>query len=69
MESLKQTNTFESVAIEGNQKKDVIIEISNGSNINQPMGLYLVIYKNVDAGKRTNTLRFILYCTESDAWV
>lgn len=55
MESLKQTNTFESVAIEGNQKKDVIIEISNGSNINQPMGLYLVIYKNVDAGKRTNT--------------
>ncbi len=55
MESLKQTNTFESVAVEGNQKKDVIVEISNGSNINQPMGLYLVIYKNVDAGKRTNT--------------
>lgn len=54
LESLKQTNTFESTAVDGNQKKDTIIEISNGSNINQPMGLYLVIYKNVDSGRRTN---------------
>lgn len=54
IESLKQTNTFESTAVNGNQKGDTIIEISNGSNINQPMGIYLVIYKNVDTAKRTN---------------
>lgn len=57
-ESIKQTNQFESTAIEGNQKKDTIVEISNGSNINMPAGIYLVIYKSVDAGKRTNQLDF-----------
>lgn len=57
-ESIKQTNQFESTAIEGNQKKDTIVEISNGSNINMPAGIYLVIYKAVDAGKRTNQLDF-----------
>lgn len=55
LESLKQTNTFESTTIAGNQKGDTLVEISNGTNINQPMGLYLVVYKNVDSGRRTNT--------------
>ncbi len=55
LESLRQTNMFESTAIEAGSKKDVVIEISNGNNINQPQGIYLVIYKNVDTGKRTNT--------------
>lgn len=58
LESLKQTNQFESTATEANQKKDVIVEISNGSNINMPSGIYLVIYKSVDTGKRTNMLDF-----------
>jgi hypothetical protein len=58
MESIKQTNQFESTATEANQKKDVIVEISNGSNINMPAGIYLVIYKSVDTGKRTNMLDF-----------
>lgn len=55
LESLRQTNTFESSATEAGSKKDVIVEISNGTNINQPQGIYLVIYKNVDSGRRTNT--------------
>jgi hypothetical protein len=38
-----------------NTKKDVIVEISNGSNINMPNGIYLVIYKDVDTGRRTNS--------------
>lgn len=59
LESIHQTNTFESSATEAGNKKDVIVEISNGSNINQPQGIYLVIYKNVDSGRRTNT--FDLY--------
>lgn len=61
MESLKQTNQFESTATEANQKKDVIVEISNGSNINMPAGIYLVIYKSVDTGKRTNMLDFYAF--------
>ena len=56
LESLKNTNRFESMATEAGQKKDVIIEISNGSNINMPAGIYLVIYKSVDSGKRTNIM-------------
>ena len=61
LESLKQTNQFESTATEANQKKDVIVEISNGSNINMPAGIYLVIYKSVDTGKRTNMLDFYAF--------
>lgn len=56
LESIKRTNTFESTATEAGQKKDVIVEISNGSNINMAPGIYLVIYKSVDSGKRTNIL-------------
>lgn len=55
MESLHHTNSFESTATEAGQKKDVIVEISNGSNINMAPGIYLVIYKNVDSGKRSNS--------------
>lgn len=56
LESIKNTGRFESMATEAGQKKDVIVEISNGSNINMPGGIYLVIYKSVDAGRRTNLL-------------
>lgn len=55
MDALHHTNTFESTATEAGQKKDIILEISNGSNINMTPGIYLVIYKNVDSGKRSNS--------------
>ena len=53
--SIKETNHFESTAIHATMKKDSIIEISNGSNIGMPTGIYLVVYKNVDSGNRSNT--------------
>lgn len=53
--SISATNTFESTATEAGMKKDCIVEISNGSNINMSPGIYLVIYKNVDSNKRSNT--------------
>lgn len=56
LESLKATGKFESMATEAGQKKDVIVEISNGSNVGMAPGIYLVIYKSVDAGKRTNIM-------------
>lgn len=52
--SIKETNHFESTAIHATMKKDSIIEISNGSNIGMPTGIYLVVYKNVDSGNRSN---------------
>lgn len=56
LEAIKNTGTFESTATEAGQKKDVILEISNGKNINMNPGIYLVMYKQVDTGKRTNTM-------------
>lgn len=56
LDSIKNTGTFESTATEAGQKKDVILEISNGKNINMNPGIYLVMYKQVDTGKRTNTM-------------
>jgi len=53
--SLRETNTFESTAVVAGIRQDSIVEISNGSNINMTPGIYLVIYKNVDSGKRSNT--------------
>lgn len=53
--SIKETGTFTPVAIE-NGKKDSIVEISNGSNIGRGPGIYLVIYKQVDSGRRTNNM-------------
>ena len=53
--SLKETNRFESAAIVAGTKRDCIVEISNGDNISMNPGIYLVIYKNVDMDKRSNT--------------
>ena len=65
IESIKQTNTFESTATEAGQKKDAIVEISNGKNINLPNGIYLVIYKGVDPGKRTNQFEAYPFASSS----
>lgn len=51
--ALKNSQPFIPIGIFAGMKKDAIIEISDGSNINMPTGLYLVIYKSPDAAKRT----------------
>lgn len=56
IESVKTTGTFTSSACRCGSKQDCIVEISNGSNINYPAGIYLVLYKNIDSGNRTNTM-------------
>ena len=58
LDSIKATGTFTNAAIEVGSKKDCMVEISNGRSINKPAGIYLVIYKGLDTGKRTNTLDF-----------
>ncbi len=55
-DEIKRTGNFKSASIIAGQKKDAIIEISNGSNINMPAGIYLCIYKNLDPNKRTNNM-------------
>ena len=57
-QSLKESGTFQPMAILAGQNKNAIIEISNGSNIDQVEGIYLVIYKNLDDGKRSQTYDF-----------
>lgn len=56
MESLKNTGTFTSAGIRVGMKQDAMVEINNGSTINMAPGIYLVIYKNLDSGNRTNNL-------------
>lgn len=58
LDGVKGTGTFETSAILAGQKKDTIIEISNGDNLGLPTGIYLVIYKNVDQGRRSTTFNF-----------
>ncbi len=60
LETVKNTGTFTPTAMRVTNSKgnDSIIEISNGSNLNLAPGIYLVIYKNVDSGNRTNTLEY-----------
>lgn len=55
LESLKNTNRFTPTATMATQKGDAIVEISDGSNLNLNPGIYLVLYKNVDGGKRSGT--------------
>lgn len=56
MESIKNTGTFTSAGVRAGSKQDAIVEINNGSTINMAPGIYLVIYKNLDSGNRTNNL-------------
>ena len=58
LDSMKSTGTFETSAILAGQKRDCIIEVSNGDNLGLPTGIYLVIYKNVDPGRRSTSFEF-----------
>lgn len=58
LESLKNVGRFTPVGTMATQKNDSIVEISDGSNINMSPGIYLVLYKNVDVGKRSNTYEY-----------
>ena len=54
--AIKSNGSFTPVGIRVGSKRDCIIEISNGSNIGQQDGIYLVIYKGLDNTNRTNIL-------------
>ena len=54
-EAMKKGEPIVPMAVVAGQKKDTILEISDGSNIGMPTGLYFVLYKGVDSGSRTNT--------------
>lgn len=56
MDSVKNTGTFTSAGVKLGMKQDAMIEINNGSTLNMSPGIYLVIYKNLDSGNRTNNL-------------
>lgn len=56
MESVKNTGTFTSAGVKVGGKQDAMVEINNGSTLNMSPGIYLVIYKNMDSGNRTNNL-------------
>lgn len=53
---IKETGNFTPMAIQAGSKNDCMVEISNGSNIGMPAGIYLVLYKGLDTGKRTNIM-------------
>ena len=55
LDNMKKGEPFVPTAVIAGQKKDTILEISDGSNINMPTGLYFVLYKNIDANSRTGT--------------
>ena len=57
-DSIKANGTFTPVGFRAGSKKDCVIEISNGENIHMPTGIYLVIYKGLDNGNRTNVIEF-----------
>lgn len=48
LESIKATGTFESDGVECGVKSNNLVAISNGSEIDQAPGMYLVIYKDLD---------------------
>lgn len=56
--SIKSTGTFTPAGVRCGRKLDNIVEISNGSNIGAAAGVYLVIYKGLDNGNRTNVFDF-----------
>lgn len=56
---LKDTGSFKSVGTDAGANDDCRVEISNGSNINEQPGIYLVIYKDLDRStKRTNNMNY-----------
>lgn len=57
-ESIKKTGQFTPVGTKVGSARNNLIEISNGSNIGQPEGVYLVLYKDLDNGDRTNQADF-----------
>lgn len=63
-ESLKTTGTFTSTGTDAGANDDCCIEISNGSNINEQPGIYLVIYKDIDRNTgRTNSCDYYQFGT------
>lgn len=58
LDSIKANGSFSPVGIRVGSKRDSILEISNGENINMPTGIYLVMYKGLDASGRTNNMEF-----------
>lgn len=63
LRSLRDTGNFQSTAVLAGQNHNVIVEFSNGNNIGLPNGLYLVIYKNFDPSKRTQTFEYYPFST------
>lgn len=63
VDSIKSTGDFTSVGVRVGVREDAIVEISNGSNINMPRGIYLVIYKDLDDRNCTNKMEYYPFCT------
>lgn len=57
-DSIKESGQFSSAGVRVGSMKNNIIMISNGSDIGQPEGIYLVVYKNIDPSGRTNEIEF-----------
>lgn len=63
-EAIKSTGTFTSTGTDAGANDDCCIEISNGSNINEKPGIYLVIYKDIDRNTgRTNSCDYYEFGT------
>ncbi|MCM1230167.1 MAG: hypothetical protein NC489_08540 [Ruminococcus flavefaciens] len=59
LETVKNTGTFTPTGMRvAGKGGDSIVEISNGSNLGLSPGIYLVIYKNLDSGNRTNAIEY-----------
>lgn len=58
LESIKTSKQFSSVGVRVGSAKNNIIMVSNGSEIGQPSGIYLVIYKTLDASNQTREIEF-----------
>lgn len=63
IDSIKTTGDFTSVGVRVGVREDAIVEISNGSNIRMPKGIYLVIYKDLDDRNCTNKMEYYPFCT------
>lgn len=63
--SIKSTGKFTPVGVRLGSKKDGIVELSDGSNIKMPTGIYLVVYKGIDNTNRTNILDFYQFDSTS----
>lgn len=57
-DSIKSSGKFSSAGVRVGSMKNNIISISNGSDIGQPEGIYLVVYKNLDQTNRSNEVDF-----------